>query len=210
MINKTNPESTTEATTTAKKKSKWRYAVYIFGALVLLRACGSLSSESPKPSTTPTTGKVEKVPEVPRGQTNGVIGKPFNSRYFEVIVHGVEKTARLVTDNELVNEFMQENALTPDEAYLVIDAQYKNTDVESRTIGAGELIIIAGDGKSYTFDNAETIMAKGWSLSLETINPLMTHRTKIVYKIPASLRGEARFIPHNRAERTTYILLGKL
>jgi hypothetical protein len=210
MINKPNSESSTDATTTAKKKSKWRYAVYILGGLVLLRACGSLSSESPKSSTAPTTGKVEKVPEAPRGQTIGVIGQPFNSRYFEVIVHGVEKTARLVTDNELVNEFMSENTLTPEEAYLVIDAQYKNTDSESRTIGAGELIIVASDGKSYTFDNAETIMAKGWNLNLETINPLMSYRTKIVYKIPASLRGEARFISHNRAERTSYILLGKL
>lgn len=72
----------------------------------------------------------------------------------------------------------------------------------------GELLINY-NGKDYTFDKAETILAEGYGLLLEQINPLTTKKTKLVYKVPSELRGSIFWKP-GRARSDEIILLGDI
>ena len=65
------------------------------------------------------------------------------------------------------------------------------------------------NGKDYEFDKSETIMAEGYGLLLDQINPLTSKTTNLVYKIPAEVKGEAYWQP-GRASDDERILLGKL
>ncbi len=57
------------------------------------------------------------------------------------------------------------------------------------------VVIINYNGKDYNFDKSETVMADGWGLLLDQINPLTTKTTKLVYKIPAEITGNAYYKP---------------
>ena len=57
------------------------------------------------------------------------------------------------------------------------------------------VVIINYNGKDYNFDKSETVMADGWGLLLDQINPLTTKTTKLVYKIPAEITGNATYKP---------------
>ena len=78
--------------------------------------------------------------------------------------------------------------------YLILDVSFKNTSEESRMLMDG-VVIINYNGKDYNFDKSETVMADGWGLLLDQINPLTTKTTKLVYKIPAEIIGNAYYKP---------------
>jgi hypothetical protein len=65
----------------------------------------------------------------------------------------------------------------------VLDVTYKNKDRESRIPFAGSAFISVG-GSVYEFDQPESIMARGYGVPLQGINPLVTYRTKLVYRVP--------------------------
>ncbi len=71
---------------------------------------------------------------------------------------------------------------------------FKNTSEESRMLMDG-VVIINYNGKDYNFDKSETVMADGWGLLLDQINPLTTKTTKLVYKIPTEITGNAYYKP---------------
>ncbi|MGL6118868.1 MAG: DUF4352 domain-containing protein, partial [Fusobacteriaceae bacterium] len=66
--------------------------------------------------------------------------------------------------------------------YITLDVSYKNVDKESRMVTSGDLILRINN-QDYTYDQSEVIFADGYSF-LETINPFITKRSKIVYQIP--------------------------
>ena len=51
------------------------------------------------------------------------------------------------------------------------------------------------NGKDYEFDKSESIMAEGWGLVLDQINPLISKTTNLVYKIPAEIKGDIYWQP---------------
>jgi len=51
------------------------------------------------------------------------------------------------------------------------------------------------NGKDYEFDKSESIMAEGWGLFLDQINPLISKTTNLVYKIPAEIKGDIYWQP---------------
>jgi hypothetical protein len=190
----------------AKKTSKLRYALYAVGALILLKAYSSMSGgkRDADDANTSTATPINQS----HGTALGEVGKPYTTRYFEVTVNQVSLSPTVVTDNEFTNSMIEKKA-DQDTVYLIINTTYKNTDTEGRSISAGDLIITV-NGKDITFDKAESIHAKGWGLTLETINPMMKLTTNIVFRIPKELKGSARFVPHSRAKSGEAILLGNL
>lgn len=183
-----------------------RYALYAIGALILLKACSSMSGG--KRDTDGSNASASGAINHAQGSALGEVGKPYATRYFEVTVNKVTLSPTVVTDNEFTNSMIGKQA-DPDTVYLIINTTYKNTDTEGRSISAGDLIITVA-GKDITFDKAESIHAKGWGLVLETINPMMKHTTNVVFKIPKDLKGSARFVPHSRAKSGEAVLLGNL
>ncbi|MGL6118869.1 MAG: DUF4352 domain-containing protein [Fusobacteriaceae bacterium] len=106
------------------------------------------------------------------------IGTLVKAGYFDVTVHGTKISNSINTGNVYSDVKAQEGI-----QYVTLDVSYKNVDKESRMMTSGDLILKINN-QDYTYDKSEIIFADGYG-SLETINPFITKRTKIVYKIPA-------------------------
>ncbi len=51
------------------------------------------------------------------------------------------------------------------------------------------------NGKDYTFDKTEHVMAEGWGLMFDQINLLKAKTTNLDYKIRGDLKGTAYYNP---------------
>jgi hypothetical protein len=131
------------------------------------------------------------------------IGQVLKTDYFDITVNKVSLVDKVNTGNEFSD-------LKPESGnnYLIINASFKNIDNESRMLVDGS-VWINYNGKDYEFDKSETIMADGFGLLLDQINPLVSKTTNLVYKIPSEIKGNAYWQP-GRANDDQRILLGKL
>ena len=69
--------------------------------------------------------------------------------------------------------------------YLIVDVSAKNIANESKSlVSAGKLILGDGDDK-IEIKNDETLLTEGYGAFLEEVNPKLSKKTKLVYKIPA-------------------------
>ncbi|ORL67345.1 tetratricopeptide repeat protein [Pseudomonas putida] len=114
--------------------------------------------------------------------------------YFEITLHSCSVKSKLNFQNKSA-----EPKSSTDSEFLILDVSFKNEDTESRLPFAGSVFINYG-GKRYKFDNPETIWQDGWGLRFGKINPLLTERTKLVYKIPLYMRGEVDWVPGRNPE----------
>jgi len=130
-------------------------------------------------------------------------GEVLKTKYFDIVAEKVEIAHKVNTGNQFTDLKAEEGT-----RFIIIDASFKNVDTESRMLTSGELLINY-NGKDYTFDKAETILAPGYGLLLEQINPLTTKKTKLVYKVPSELKGPIFWKP-GRAGRDEVILLGDI
>lgn len=94
----------------------------------------------------------------------------------------------------------------PDSRFFIVNASFKNLDTESRLPVEGSLFINY-NGKDYEFDSVEPIMLEGYNIWLKQINPLITMKTKIVYRIPNEIHGEVFWRP-GRNPSDTKLWLG--
>ncbi|CAG8865295.1 hypothetical protein PS627_01203 [Pseudomonas fluorescens] len=78
--------------------------------------------------------------------------------------------------------------------FFIVDASFKNLDTESRRPAEGSLYITY-NGKEYEFDTTESIMTKGYNIWFKSVNPLITMKTKIVYRIPEEIYGDVYWKP---------------
>jgi hypothetical protein len=117
------------------------------------------------------------------------IGDVLTTDMFQITVNKETVADQINTGSELAD--------LPKEAgtvYLILNVTYKNIDKESRMLFDGDLLI-DNNGQEYKYDKSEMIMAKGWGLNLEAINPLTSITTNIVYKIPADVKGKFYWHP---------------
>jgi hypothetical protein len=56
-------------------------------------------------------------------------------------------------------------------------------------------LFINYNGKEYEFDSVEPIMVEGYNIWFRKINPLITMKTKIVYRVPNEVHGEVFWRP---------------
>jgi hypothetical protein len=95
-----------------------------------------------------------------------------------------------------VNTDNQFTDLKPEEGskYLIINVSFKNTSNTDRMIFDGTLYIESGE-KEYSIGNSETILADGWGLFLTKLNPLISKKTNLVYKVSSEMHGVALWKP---------------
>ena len=117
------------------------------------------------------------------------VGETLPTEYFDVTVSNVSVKNSVNTGNQFSNLPAEQGS-----RYLILDVSFKNTSEESRMLMDG-VVIINYNGKDYNFDKSETVMADGWGLLLDQINPLTTKTKKLVYKIPAEIIGNAYYKP---------------
>ena len=137
--------------------------------------------------------------------TNNVVtsGQPLKTEYFDVTVNSATISDEVNTGNEYSNIRSETG-----EKFLIINVTFKNTDNESRTILDGS-VHIKYNGTDYNFDKSEPIMADGWGIFLDQINPLTSKTTKLVYKLPTEITGEAYYNP-GRSESNQLIDVGSI
>lgn len=131
------------------------------------------------------------------------VGETLPTEYFEVTVNKVSVQNSVSTGNQFSD-------LKPESGtrYLIINTTFKNTSNESRMLMDGE-VLVNYNGKDYTFDKSETVMAEGFGLLLDQINPLTAKTTNLIYKIPAELKGTAYYKP-GRSGSNDLIDLGNI
>lgn len=127
------------------------------------------------------------------------------TKYFEVKVNSFSTSTTVNTGNMFSNLPRNSGVL-----YGIIDISFKNIDTESRMIIDGELILVGADNKEYTFDKSETILADGFGLFLDQVNPMITKRTKLIYKIPEDFIGKIYYKPSRNPENARIYLGDKV
>jgi hypothetical protein len=179
-----------------KQKTKWWKIV--LGVFVLLIIIGSLLPESK------TRDGNEKQDTRETIVAEGVaLGQTLVTPYFDVVINSARVEDRVRTGNQFSD-------LKPESGnrYLIMNVSYKNTDSESRMITDG-ILYIEYNGKQYKFDHSENVMAEGWGIFLDQINPLTLKTTNLVYKIPAEITGPAYFQP-GRSSKNQFISIGEI
>lgn len=183
-----------------KKMSLGKKILIGFGVLVVISIIANAGKDKKGKEDNNTSSSTEQSAEAPTGVK---VGEVLKTDYFDITVNKVEVKDRVSTGNEFSD-------LKPEDgnSYLIINATFKNTDSESRMLMDGS-VWINYNGKDYEFDKSEPIMAEGWGLLLDQINPLTSKTTNLVYKIPTEVKGEAYWQP-GRSDDDQRILLGTL
>lgn len=177
----------------SKIKKGWKI---FFTILILIICISNLGSDDSKTKQNQNDKNLESTKSIG-------VGDVLKTKYFEITVNKVDIEDRVNTGNSYL-DLQPEKGTT----YLIINATFKNIDNESRMLEDGS-VWINYNGKDYEFDKSEMIMAEGWGLMLEQINPLTSKTTNLVYKVPTEIKGSAYWQP-GRADKEERILLGAL
>lgn len=183
--------------TNGKKMSLGKKVLIGFGVFILIGFIANLGKDNKKNISTTSDSSGKKSEEIIK------IGDVLTTDYFEIRANKIEIQKMVDTGNEYLN--LKEE---PGNLYLIINATYKNIDSESRMLFDGSLWINYNE-KDYEFDKSEPIMAEGWGLLLDQINPLTSKTTNLVYKIPEEIKGDIYWQP-GRSSSDEKIYLGKL
>ncbi len=122
--------------------------------------------------------------------------------HFAISVTGCKATASLSKDILLSPKPWD------DSRFYVVDATFKNIDSESRVPSEGSLFIFY-NGREYKYDSPEPVLDNRYGLRLQAVNPLLTLKTKLVYRIPNELEGEVFWEP-GRNKQAKRIWCGNL
>lgn len=123
--------------------------------------------------------------------------------HFEVSANKAYATNKVGTGNQFAEPKQWEGS-----RFFVVNASFKNLDTESR-LPVGGSLFINYNGKDYEFDTVEPIMLEGYNIWFKSINPLITMKTKIVYRIPNEVHGEVFWKP-GRNPNDTRLWVGKV
>lgn len=118
---------------------------------------------------------------------------------FQVTANGCSATQKIYTENPFF-----EPRPWPESKFLVVDISYKNVSTASRYISPGN-IVISKNGTVYKFDKFEVIPENGYGIRPEPLNPLVTYRTKLVYRIPNDLAGKIVWQANGGASNVTLL-----
>lgn len=132
-----------------------------------------------------------------RSYLDTVLARPSTARieHFDITVDSCEVRDTVGARNQAA----EPDAWT-DSRYLVIQAGFKNTDTEGRLPLAGSVLLTVG-GKTLEYDHTETVLEQGFGIGLQPVGPLLTLRTKIVYRIPRDVDGEVFWQPGRNPEQ---------
>ena len=122
---------------------------------------------------------------------NTVLARPDSARieHFDISIDSCE-----VRDTVGARNRAAEPEAWPDSRYLVMQTRFKNTDTEGRVPIAGSALLTMGS-RTFEYDHTETVLEQGFGIGLQPVGPLLTLRTKIVYRIPRDATGEVFWKP---------------
>jgi hypothetical protein len=184
-----------------KKMSTGKKILIGLGIIILLAAIANMGKDDGKETKvaglTSKKNDSHQKPEI-------TVGQALKTEYFEVTVNKVETSERISSGNEYIADTKADEG----SRFLILHTTFKNIDNESRMITDGE-VLINYNGKDYKFDKSETIMQDGYGLFLDQINPLTSKTTKLVYRIPDEIKGNAYYHP-GRSDDDHVILLGAI
>lgn len=181
----------------------WKIGVTVVIALIVFAQLGKEDKGGSSTADNLSSSSNEQTEQKTEGSKSVRVGEVLHTDYFDITVNKVSLEDRVNTGNEFADLKAEQGNM-----YLIINATFKNTDQESRMLMDGS-VWINYNGKDYEFDKSETVILEGWGLLLDQINPLTTKTTKLVYKIPAEIKGTAYWQP-GRADKDQKILLGGL
>lgn len=179
----------------------WKVGVTSLFAFIIIVEIAAIKKIKPSPNSDNATNS--QITQEGNSKKITGIGDILHTRYFDITVNKAGTRDRINTGNEFAN-LKPENGIM----YLFINATFKNIDNESRMLSEGS-IWINYNGKDYEFDKSESIMADGWGLFLDQINPLTSKTTNLVYKIPIEIKGDVYWQP-GRADTDQRIFIGKM
>jgi hypothetical protein len=181
----------------------WKIGVTVVIALIVFAQLGKEDKGGSSQADNLSSSSNEQTEQKTEESKSVRVGEVLHTDYFDITVNKVSLEDRVNTGNEFADLKAEQGNM-----YLIINATFKNTDQESRMLMDGS-VWINYNGKDYEFDKSETVILEGWGLLLDQINPLTTKTTKLVYKIPAEIKGTAYWQP-GRADKDQKILLGGL
>ena len=181
------------------------YLKHLFSAVILvfflILAIGSGGDNNPSSDTSASSEGVNNDAGKPGNFKN--VGEALTTDYFDVTVNEFTLKDKVSTGNQFADLKKEEGI-----RYLILNITFKNIDSESRMLSDGE-ILINYNGKDYKFDKSESVFVEGWGLMMDQINPLTSKTTKLVYKIPAEIKGLAYYRP-GRSNKNDLISLGNI
>ena len=162
-----------------------RKIILLVGLIIVVLSCfsGCECEKIEKPKTVmntyPAQGKLKVIKDM----------GPAQGKSLEVTVNDF----RLV--NSVKVGTIDDYPAGKDIMYMVISLTLKNISTETIMIGAGELIVYYND-KEYIFDTPELMVSKGWYICCTNINPLISVRRNLVYKLPQEIEGPVFYKPY--------------
>lgn len=120
------------------------------------------------------------------------IGDPVKAGHFEVIVHEVGAGTIVNTGNPYTDVEAE-----PGAGFLTLVVSFHNTDKRERMVVSSGTLSFLRDDEEYQISQTEIIPVEGFGIFLETVNPTMTFKTKLVYKIPIDTTGPVWWLPPN-------------
>lgn len=176
---------------------KVRVIGFIWLIIAVIYAFNIGNSDKDSNSTVTNNKKTESTANENKPDIKGnkiAIKQTANIGYFDVTVNSC------TIKNSIY--FSEYSKLGPEDGakFVIIDLSLKNTSSESRMMFEGELQLIGNEGKKLVMDNTETVFEDGYGLLLESINPMLTKKTKIIYKIPNNVPGHLYYVPARNEE----------
>lgn len=126
----------------------------------------------------------------------------LHTQYFDVKVESVDISPGIEIPSAYISTMAGDGNV-----FVILKVVFTNTDIETRSAEEG-VLYVRQNGKQYSFEKTETVMAPGWGLFFDPINPLMSQTTNIIYKIPDGIKGEILWQP-GRAEADELIFITK-
>lgn len=109
--------------------------------------------------------------------------------YFDVSVDACKVQSLPITGNKYTEPDNWEGS-----RFIVLDVTFKNNDSEGRLPQSGELLVDF-NGRELVYDTTEAIMQRGFGIYFQSVNPLLSMKTKLVYRIPNEISGEVFWMP---------------
>lgn len=116
--------------------------------------------------------------------------------FFDVSINACTVQSLPITGNKYTEPDTWEGS-----RFVVLDVTFKNNDSEGRLPLPGSLIVNY-NGRELTYDMSETILQKGFGIYFKSVNPLLSMKTKLVYRIPNEIAGDVFWVPGRNEDQT--------
>ncbi|MES2387392.1 MAG: hypothetical protein V4543_05290 [Bacteroidota bacterium] len=110
--------------------------------------------------------------------------------YFLVKANYWGHSKRINTGNEFSSIGKREGT-----RFVQVNISYYNESSEGRVLSGCGYVTLYNGGRAYKYDMPETILAEGYGLTFETLNPMLTHTTTVVFPIPFTVNGPIYWTP---------------